>query len=121
VKVAVTEDTPLPLAVMVMDRPLTTLALPEAFKLMLPEVPDPGWVMVAVTPLGRVLVDSVMLPVKFVRVRLTAMLLALPPRVSVTDLGLTLLIAMLGAGFTVRLKVVVTEDTPLPLAVMVIV
>ena len=118
---AVTEDTPLPLAVMVMDRPLTTLALPEAFKLMLPEVPDPGWVMVAVTPLGRVLVDSVMLPVKFVRVRLTAMLLALPPRVSVTDLGLTLLIAMLGAGFTVRLKVVVTEDTPLPLAVMVIV
>ena len=75
----------------------------------------------AVTPLGRVLVDSVMLPVKFVRVRVTEMLLALPPRVSVTDFGLTLLIAMLGTGFTVRLKVAVTEDTPLPLAVMVIV
>jgi hypothetical protein len=53
--VAVTDVTPLPEAVMVMVWPLTTVALPEAFRLMLPEVPAPGWVMVAVTPLGRVL------------------------------------------------------------------
>ena len=39
-----TEETPLPLAVMVTVRALTTLALPEAFKLILPAVPDSGWV-----------------------------------------------------------------------------
>ena len=33
-----------------------------AFRLMLPEFPVPGWVKVAVTPLGRALVDSVTLP-----------------------------------------------------------
>jgi hypothetical protein len=61
--VAVTEETPLPLAVIVMDRPLTSVALLAALRLMLPEFPAPGWVRVAVTPLGSVLVDSVMLPV----------------------------------------------------------
>ena len=45
---------------------------------------------------------------------------ALPPGTSVTVLGLTLLMAILG-GDTVRLKGLVTELTPLPLAVMVIV
>jgi hypothetical protein len=40
---------------------------------------------------------------------------------SVTELGVTLLMAMLGGGFTIRLKVLVTELTPLPLAVTVIV
>jgi hypothetical protein len=40
---------------------------------------------------------------------------------SVAELGLTLLMAMLGEGFTVRLKVALTEDTPLPLAVTAIV
>jgi hypothetical protein len=65
---------------------------------------------------GRVLVESVTLPVKLLRVRLTVRL-ALPLRSSVTELELTLLIAMLGA-VTVRLKVAVAE-TPLPLAVMV--
>ena len=59
----VAEVTPLPLAVMVMVRPLTTVAVLEAFRLMLPEFPVPGWVMVAVTPLGKVLVASVTLPV----------------------------------------------------------
>ena len=51
---------------------------------------------------------------------MTVRLFALPPRTSVIELGLTLLMAMLGA-FTVRLKVAVTEETPLPLAVRVIV
>jgi hypothetical protein len=63
VKVAVAEDTPLPLPVIVMDQPLTNVALRAVFKLMLPEFPVPGWVKVAVTPLGSALVESVMLPV----------------------------------------------------------
>ena len=116
VKVAVAEETPLPLAVMVMDRLLTREALLAAFRLMVPEFPVPGWVYVAVTPLGRLLVESVTLPVKLLRVRLTVRL-ALPPRASVTELELTLLIAMVGV-VTVRVKVAVAE-TPLPLAVMV--
>ena len=66
------------------------------------------------------LVERVTLPVKLVRVRLTVTFCELPPRVSVTELVLRLLMAMLG-GFTVRLKVAVTDETPLPLAVMVIV
>jgi hypothetical protein len=74
-------------------------------------------VYVVVTPVGRPLVESVTLPVKLLRVRLTVRLCALPPRASVTELGLTLLIAMVGV-VTVRVKVAVTE-TPLPLAVMV--
>jgi hypothetical protein len=37
----------------------------------------------------------------------------------VTELGLTPLMAMLGGAFTVRLKVLVSEVTPLPLAVTV--
>jgi hypothetical protein len=116
VKVAVAEETPLPLAVMVMDRLLTREALLAAFRLMVPEFRVLGCVYAAVTPVGRPLVESVTLPVKLLRVRLTVRL-ALPPRASVTELGLTLLIAMLGA-VTVRVKVVVAE-TPLPLAVMV--
>jgi hypothetical protein len=115
-KVAVAEETPLPLAVMVMERLLTREALLAAFRLMVPEFRVIGCVYVAVTPVGRPLVESVMLPVKLLRVRLTVRL-ALLPRASVTELGLTLLIAMLGV-VTVRLKVAVAE-TPLPLAVMV--
>jgi hypothetical protein len=42
---------------------LTSVAVLEAFRLMLPEFPVPGWVNVAVTPLGKVLVASVTLPV----------------------------------------------------------
>ena len=118
VKVAVAE-TPLPLAVMVMDRLLTRVALLAAFRLMVPELPVPGWVYVAATPLGRPLVESATLPVKLLRVRLTVRLCALPPRTSVNELGLTLLIAMVGV-VTVRVKVAVAEETPLPPAVMVI-
>ena len=62
-KVAVTDETPLPLAVIVIVRLLTRVALLAALRLMLPEFPVPGWVKVAVTPLGRVLLESVMLPV----------------------------------------------------------
>jgi len=61
---------------------------------MLPEVPLPGWVVVAVTPLGRVLTESVTLPLKPVRVRVTVTPWAEPPRVSVIEVGLTLLIAI---------------------------
>jgi len=77
----VAEETPLPLAVTVMDRLLTTEAFLRAVRLMVPEVPvlPVGWVMVALTPLGRLLVVSVTLPVKLVRVRLTVRLCALPP------------------------------------------
>jgi hypothetical protein len=46
---------------------------------MLPEFPEPGEVMAAVTPLGRLLVESVTLPVKLLRVRLTVRPCALPP------------------------------------------
>ena len=116
VKVAVAEETPLPLAVMVMDRLLTREALLAAFRLMAPEFRVLGWVYVAVMPVGRPLVESVTLPVKLLRVRLTVRL-ALLPRASVTELGLTLLIAMAGL-VNVRVKVAVAE-TPLPLAVMV--
>jgi hypothetical protein len=42
--VLLTEATPLPLAVMVMDWPLTKVALLAAVRLMLPEFPVPGWV-----------------------------------------------------------------------------
>jgi hypothetical protein len=42
---------------------LTRVALLLAVRLMLPEFPVPGWVIVAVTPLGRALVVSVTLPV----------------------------------------------------------
>jgi len=117
VKVVAAEETPLPLAVMVMERLLTREALLAAFRLMVPEFRVPGWVYVAVTPVGRLLAESVTLPVKLLRVTLTARLCALPPRASVTEPGLTLLIAMLGV-VTVRVKVAVAE-TPLPLAVMV--
>jgi len=116
----VTEVTPLPEAFMVMVWPLTTVALLEAFRLTVPEVPVPGWVMVAVTPLGKVLTESETLPVKPLRVRVTVTLWAEPPRASVIEVGLTLLIAILG-GVTVRLKVEVTDETPLPPAVIVIV
>jgi len=63
VNVAVTEETLLPLAVMVIVSLFTNVALLEALRLMLPELPVPGWVKVAVTPLGRVLVESETLPV----------------------------------------------------------
>ena len=118
VKVAAPDETPVPLAVMVICL-LPTLALLAACNLMLPEFPEPGCVNVAVTPLSKVLVESVMPPVKLLRVRLTERLSALPPRTSVIELGFTLLMAMLGVEVTVRLKVAVAE-TPLPLAVMVI-
>ena len=62
-KVLLTEATPLPLAVMVIVWLLTRVALLLAVRLMLPEFPVPGWVKVAVTPLGRLLVASVTLPV----------------------------------------------------------
>jgi hypothetical protein len=62
-KVAVTEEAPLPLAVIVIVWLVTTVAVLEGFKLMLPEFPVPGWMKVAVTPLGSVLVASVTLPV----------------------------------------------------------
>ena len=60
-KVAVTEATPLPLAVMVIVWLVTAGALLAAFRLMLPDFAVPGSVKVEETPLGRVLVDSVML------------------------------------------------------------
>jgi hypothetical protein len=56
-----------------------------------------------------------------VSVRFTVTACELPPEVSVIEPGLTLLMAMVGTALTVRLKVLVTELTPLPLAVMVIV
>jgi len=116
----VAEDTPLPLAVMVIDRLLTKVALLAAFRLMLPEFFPFGCEMVAVTPLGRVLVESVMLPVKLVRVRLTVTLCALFPRVRVTEPGLTLLIAMLEGAVTVRLTVAVcVMPPPAPVTVIV--
>jgi hypothetical protein len=60
----VAEETPLPLAVMVMVWPLTGEALLAAVNLMVPESFVPGWLYVALTPLGKVLViESVMLPV----------------------------------------------------------
>lgn len=62
-KVAVADATPLPLAVMVIVWPLTSAALLAAVRLMLPVLPVPGCVKAAVTPLGRVLVESVTLPV----------------------------------------------------------
>ena len=62
-KAPVAEATPLPLAVMLIVWLLTSAALLAALKLMLPELPVPGWVKTAVTPLGRALVDSVTLPV----------------------------------------------------------
>ena len=43
---------------------------------------------------------------------------ALSPWTSVIELGFTPLMAILGR-FTVRLKVAVTDETPLPLAVIV--
>ena len=63
VKVLVTEITPVPLAVMVIVWLLTSAAVLAACKVMLPELAVPGWVIVAVTPLGKVLVASVTLPV----------------------------------------------------------
>jgi hypothetical protein len=87
---------------------------------MLPVFPVPGDVIVALTPLGRLLTERETLPVKLVRVRLTVTLCALPPRASVTELGFTLLMAITGAAFTVKVKLLLTEETPLPLAVMVI-
>lgn len=62
-KVVATELTPLPLAVIVIAWSVTTVALLVAWKLMLPEFPVPGCVKIAVTPLGRALVESVTLPV----------------------------------------------------------
>jgi len=78
---------------------LTRAALLAAFRLMVPEFPAPGWVYVAVTPVSRPLVESVTLPVKLLRVRLTVRL-AVPPRSSVTELELTPLMAMLEGGVT---------------------
>jgi hypothetical protein len=46
---------------------------------MLPEFPVLGWMNAAETPLGSVLVASVTLPAKPLRVRLTVTLCALPP------------------------------------------
>ena len=79
VKIFVAEVTPLPLAVMVIVWLVASVAELEGVSLMLPEVPVPGWVKVAVTPLGKVLVDRVTLPVKLVRVRVTATVCAPPP------------------------------------------
>ena len=62
-KVLVTELTPLPLAVMVIAWLVTRVALLAACSAIIPELPVPGWVIVAVTPLGKVLVASVTLPV----------------------------------------------------------
>ena len=62
-KLLVTELTPLPLAVIVIVWLVATVALMAACSTMLPELPVPGWVIVAVTPLGKVLVASVTLPV----------------------------------------------------------
>ena len=103
-KVVVAEETPLPLLAVRVTDLLPTEALLAAFRLMLPEFPVPGWVYVAVTPLGRLLFESVTLPaVKLVRVRVTLMLCALPPRMSVTEPGFTLT-AILGAAFTVKVN-----------------
>ena len=46
-----------------MDTLLTREALLAAFRLILLELLVPGWVMVAETPLGRLLVESETLPV----------------------------------------------------------
>jgi hypothetical protein len=62
-KVPVTELTPLPLAVMVIVWLVTDGAVLAAWSEMLPELVVPGWVNVAVTPVGKVLVESVTLPV----------------------------------------------------------
>ena len=62
-KVLVTELTPLPLAVMVIVWLVTAGAVLAAWSEMLPELVVPGWVKVAVTPVGKVLVESVTLPV----------------------------------------------------------
>ncbi len=61
--VAVAFDTPLPLAVTVMVWLLTAGAFAVAVRPIEPEVPVPGCVMVAVTPVGSVLVARLTLPV----------------------------------------------------------
>lgn len=45
------------------ERLLTTVALLAAFRLMVPEFPVPGWVTVALTPLVKVPIERVILPV----------------------------------------------------------
>jgi len=120
-KLLVTEFTPLPLAVIVIAWLLTSAVVADACNVIVPPLPVPGCVYPTVTPAGRLLAASVMLPVKLVRVRFNFTDCGLPPGTSVTAPGLTLLMAMLEevAAFTVRLKLLVTELTPLPLAVMV--
>jgi hypothetical protein len=86
---------------------LTSLASLAASRLLLPEFPVRRSVKVAVTPIGSALVASVTLPVKPLHLRLTVTLCALPPRTSVIELGLALLMAMRGE-FTVKLKVAAT-------------
>jgi hypothetical protein len=56
-----TEETPFPLAATVIDWLLTSVALLAALRLMLPEFPVPGGVMVAITPLDRALVENLTL------------------------------------------------------------
>jgi hypothetical protein len=90
---------------------LTSVAPLAAWNVMLPEFPVPGWVMFAVTPLGIALVDSVMLPVKLLRLRFIVTVCELPPGASATELGLTLLILMLMAELIVRAK---APDVPPP-------
>ncbi len=118
-KLLVTEFTPLALAVTVIAWLLTSAVVADACNVMVPPLPVPGCMYPTVTPAGRLLAASVMLPVKLVRVRFNFTDCGLPPGTSVTTPGLTLLMAMLGGRFTARLKLLVTELTPLPLAVMV--
>ncbi len=61
--VVVALETPLPLAVTVIVWLLTAGAFAAAVRLIEPEFPVPGCVMVAVTPVGKMLVATLTLPV----------------------------------------------------------
>src|SRR3990172_2025893 len=79
-KFFVAEVTPVPLAVIVIAWFSISAAVDAAWNTILPELPLPGCVIVAVTPVGRVLNASVTLPVKLVRVIGTVMVCVAPPR-----------------------------------------
>lgn len=118
--VPVADVTPLPEAVAVTVWLFTTTALLLACRIIEPVFPEPGSVIVAVTPLGSWLRVRVTFPVKLVRAMLNVMVGELPPWSTVADGVLMLLMAML-TGLMLRSKVTVVGATPAPLAVIVMV
>ena len=96
----------------------TTGALLAACKVIVPELPVPGSVIAAVTPLGSGLKARVTLPLKLVRDTLTVIAGALVPCARVTDDALMLAMPI-ATGLTVRVNVAVADTIPAPLAVIV--